>query len=326
MGVFRGVRSLGRDSFELSFNPVYMHNWMIQHPIVPVLALLGYAALIVGGQWYFATRPAWDWRRSMALWNLLLSTFSAMGFLRTAPALLHNLTHYSLRENFCFNPQQHYGSGTTGMWVQLFILSKFPELIDTFFIVVHKKQLILLHWYHHISVLLYCWHSYVTMAPTGLVFCVMNYAVHSIMYFYYFLMAIHCKPTAFQAVYITVAQISQMVVGVVVTLVGCYLLWWDTPRSSSSSSSSSNRPTTPAATAAGKEENCFLTPDNNVAALLMYGSYLALFVQFFCQRYDLKKRIPPHKPKKVMSMKSKGESGNQGLLLLSAVGRRMKEE
>ncbi len=53
---------------------------------------------------------------------------------------------------FCGNgAREMFGSGSTGLWVQLFILSKFPELLDTFFIVVHKKPLIFLHWYHHMT-------------------------------------------------------------------------------------------------------------------------------------------------------------------------------
>lgn len=53
-----------------------------------------------------------------------------------------------------------------------------------------------IHYSHASSVLLYCWHSYVTKSPSGLFFCAMNYGVHSIMYGYYFLMAIKCKPKA----------------------------------------------------------------------------------------------------------------------------------
>jgi hypothetical protein len=48
--------------------------------------------------------------------------------------------------------------------VQLFILSKFPELVDKFFIVARRRPLLFLHWYHHVAVLLYCWHSYATEA------------------------------------------------------------------------------------------------------------------------------------------------------------------
>lgn len=122
-------------------------------------------------------------------------------------------------------------------------------------------------------------------------FCVMNYAVHSIMYFYYFLMAVKCKPKAFNAVYITLAQISQMVVGVGVTALGCYYLWLD--------------PTFQTAT-------CFLTPDNNVAALLMYGSYLFLFLQFFLQRYYSKKSSNNRKGVTSSSNGATTKSGKNG--------------
>jgi elongation of very long chain fatty acids protein 6 len=261
---------------------------MCAHPAVPILAVLLYGAAIVTGQKYFAQRKQpWDWRKAMAAWNFALSVFSAVGWCRTAPALAHNLWHYSVQDNVCFNPEAHYGSGSTGLWVQLFILSKFPELLDTFFIVIHQKELIFLHWYHHISVLLYCWHSYVTKAPTGLVFCVMNYAVHAIMYFYYFLMAVKRKPKAFKAVYITAAQISQMVVGVAVTLTGCYVLWWNkNPLRPPPSHVGNHHHIEKDGSGAGTyHRHCWLTPHNTAAALLMYGSYLALFVQFFVQRY-----------------------------------------
>ena len=256
----------------MSFDPVYNRDSMIAQPWIPVVAILLYGVGIRYGQAYFAPQPRWDWRISMAAWNLGLSLFSAIGFLRTAPTLWHNFTHYTLQDNFCFDPESHFGSGSTGLWVQLFILSKFPELIDTFFIVIHKKPLIFLHWYHHISVLLYCWHSYVTKAPTGIIFCVMNYAVHAIMYFYYFLMAARIKPKCFNAMYITTAQISQMIVGVLVTIYGCFLLWIQKV----------------------SPDTCWLTPENNFAALLMYGSYLFLFLQFFWQRYDTTTKKPSH--------------------------------
>ena len=139
-------------------------------------------------------------------------------------------------------------------------LDLFSELFDTYFIVIHKKPLIFLHWYHHISVLLYCWHAYTTKAPGGIFFSTMNYAVHAIMYFYYFLMAVKMKPKWFNSIWITVSQISQMVVGVAVTVLGFIL-------------------------APKFEKECALKSENNIAALIMYGSYLLLFLQFFVKRY-----------------------------------------
>jgi elongation of very long chain fatty acids protein 6 len=89
----------------------------------------------------------------------------------------------------------------------------------------------------------------------------MNYAVHAMMYFYYFIMAVKMKPKWFNPVWITVAQISQMVVGVAVTIAGWYMLL------------------------VVKPEHCFTSADTSTAALIMYGSYLFLFMQFFLQRY-----------------------------------------
>lgn len=138
------------------------------------------------------------------------------------------------------------------------------ELIDTFFIIIHKKPLIFLHWYHHITVLLYCWHSYVTKSPYGLYFVTMNYAVHAIMYGYYFLMAVKLKPKWLNAMFITGAQISQMVVGIVVTVFAFYFYHTE-----------------------NDERNpCFIQRENNIAAFIMYGSYLFLFMQFFTVRYQ----------------------------------------
>jgi len=44
-----------------------------------------------------------------------------------------------------------------------------------------------LHWYHHITVLLFCWHSYAVTSSTGLYFVAMNFSVHAVMYGYYYL-------------------------------------------------------------------------------------------------------------------------------------------
>jgi len=69
------------------------------------------------------------------------------------------------------------------------------------------------------------------------------------------------KPKWLNAMFITTAQISQMVVGVVITILSFYYY-------------SVESPTT-----------CNIQKQNNIAAFIMYGSYLFLFAQFFVARY-----------------------------------------
>merc|ERR1712113_239540 len=78
---------------------------------------------------------------------------------------------------------------------------------------------IALQWWHHSTVLLYCWHSYSVSIATGMWFCCMNYAVHSVMYGYFAITATkYRKLVSPFAIFITLAQLLQMVVGMYVTV------------------------------------------------------------------------------------------------------------
>jgi elongation of very long chain fatty acids protein 6 len=156
------------------------NNWA-----VPTTCVVVYLLWCYFGQKFMASvdyKKIWDTRQLLAFWNLLLATFSFIGAFRTVPHLLFNMSNTPFVDTICTPPDHEWGVGATGLWVQLFILSKIPELIDTFFIVQRKRPLIFLHWYHHVTVLLYCWHSYSTEASQALYFVAMNYSVHAVMY------------------------------------------------------------------------------------------------------------------------------------------------
>jgi len=165
----------------------------------------------------------------------------------------------SYEETVCSDPHITYGGGPCGLWTVFFIVSKIPELIDTVFIVLRKRDLIFLHWYHHITVLLYCWHAYSTGAGSGLYFVAMNYSVHALMYAYFCMQALKMVPKNFPAYLITIAQIAQMFVGTGV----CVSCWYfHTYRT-----------------------NCHNDYYNLIAGALMYGSYLYLFVEFAFKKF-----------------------------------------
>ena len=165
----------------------------------------------------------------------------------------------SFEQTVCTNPSDSWGVGPSGFWVMLFIYSKVPELIDTVFIVLRKRPLIFLHWYHHVTVLLFCWSAYSTMAASGLYFVAMNYTVHALMYGYYCLQALNVCPKSFPAILITLSQIAQMFIGTGVCISCWYYLL--------------------------NGRTCANDFTNLVAGALMYGSYLYLFVDFAVRRY-----------------------------------------
>ena len=67
------------------------------------------------------------------------------------------------------------------LWVALFIYSKFFELIDTVLLLLASRSVILLHWWHHLTVLLYCWHAYSTRPGTGLWYAAMNHGAPTLL-------------------------------------------------------------------------------------------------------------------------------------------------
>lgn len=200
----------------------------------------------------------------LSFWNLTLSIFSFCGMIRTVPEILYRLHTESFISTITTPSLTSWGVGATGLWVQLFVFSKFPELFDTLFLVIRKKPVIFLHWYHHVTVLLYCWHSYVTEAPQSLYFVAMNYSVHSMMYGYYCLMNLKMKPKWLSPIYITIMQITQMILGVTIQLYSSfhYLTNSDSP----------------------------MNAGNLIGGGLMYLSYLGLFINFAYNRYSVKKK------------------------------------
>lgn len=96
------------------------------------------------------------------------------------------------------------------------------------------------------------------------------------MYGYYFLMAVKMRPKWFNPMVVTFMQLSQMFIGVGVTIVAFY--YYSHPVDGMT---------------------CHIRKENNVAAFLMYGSYFYLFAQFFVARYYRVKVKGEVKKKKV---------------------------
>jgi len=223
---------------------------------------LAYLFLIYTGQIYMKNKPRFELRLWLAAWNTLLALFSIFGAIRVLPELIYVISRYGFKYSICNNSNAF---GVVGFWTWAFCFSKLPELIDTVFIVLRKQPLIFLHWYHHASVLIYCWFSYQDYSSTGRWFCGLNYVVHGVMYSYYAFRAMKFRIPRGVAMLITILQLTQMIVG-------CYinLQAWQYKKNG---------------------EVCHVSEENLKYSLIMYATYFLLFAHFFLGAYVLKSSL-----------------------------------
>jgi len=245
-------------------------NWRIA-----LIAVGLYVVMIPSLKGYVARYGKFDVKDLAFCWNSLLSIFSWCGVFACVPVMATTLAEKGLYFTCCA-PCQWYSNNLCGFFVTLFIWSKIFELFDTVLLLAAKKPVIALQWWHHSTVLLYCWHSNSAGIATGLWFAAMNYSVHSVMYGYFAITATkYRKLISPYAIFITLAQLLQMVVGMFVTI-KAVLYQVD-----------------------GKE--CHVNRTNSVLGLLMYFSYFVLFLKLFIDNYVLKKKEEHHLPPKKKS-------------------------
>ncbi|CAF0778546.1 unnamed protein product [Adineta steineri] len=193
-----------------------MYNWWW---LSILYALMYIIAIFVGQRWMRKQNEKFELRGALVLWNTILTIFSFWGACRSVPELIHTLTHHGFVYSIC---DPSFKQGITGLWAWLFMISKFPETIDTLFIVLRRQQLIFLHWYHHASVLVYCFYSYAYFVSTGRWFVSMNYCVHTLMYGYFALRAARIRLPRFFQQFITILQLIQMIIGCMINIAAYY--------------------------------------------------------------------------------------------------------
>ncbi|OXB70719.1 UNVERIFIED_CONTAM: hypothetical protein H355_002100 [Colinus virginianus] len=263
---------------EANFDASFQVKWVRRNYFLAPLAAILYLLFCYFGTRFMKKREPFNLDRPLKWWNLFLSVFSFIGMLRVAPHLLYMLYKWGFEVSICSPPAYTCGHGATGLWMALFTYSKYFELLDTVFLILRKRQLTFLHWYHHVTVLLYTWDGYSVEQPAGIYFIAMNYTVHAAMYLYYFLAAQLRRPLSW-GVYVTVAQISQMFVGVGVTCVSLYYSFALEPRGVWRGLQYLQP----------SKHGHYIDRRNLCYGLLMYSTYFYLFADYFFRRYVLKK-------------------------------------
>jgi hypothetical protein len=107
---------------------------------------------------------------------------------------------------------------TTLYWINLFCISKIPELMDTIFIVLRSKPLILLQYYHHLATLILCYLGIEFLPQNIILAAAMNYTVHAFMYSYFAIVSSGYGCIRRYGFLITILQLLQMIIAVYVLL------------------------------------------------------------------------------------------------------------
>lgn len=242
---------------ELSFDEKRVIPWMNGHWHWSFYYSIIYLVLIYAGQRYMKDKKPYNLRRALCCWSAGLSLFSFYAAFRIYP-VAYKLFYPGIQHAIC-DTSSYVGSNGGGIWCFLFPLSKLPELVDTSFIVLRKQKMVFLHWYHHVTVFIYCWYSYAFPISTGIWFGIINYHVHAIMYAYYAVKASGRSPPRWVAKTITTVQLSQMFGGIFLNYMAIKALL--------------------------ENKTCRMSAFDIGISIFFYASYAVLFGNFFYWTY-----------------------------------------
>lgn len=202
----------------INFNHAKYYHYYYYKNYLFLIAFL-YLPVIFKIKKYMTNLPAFKNKFSnilLGLWNIFLSLGSLVGTYYTLPYMITDIYSNGLENSIC---NGNYRYNNVSHIIALFNISKFLEFIDTLFIVFRKSNLDFLHYYHHIVTCLYCWNSSYLQISTGLYFSSINLFIHSIMYFYYALLAFDIKILVPYKKCITILQTTQMGIGTTVIII-----------------------------------------------------------------------------------------------------------
>ncbi|KAI9202335.1 ELO family [Polychytrium aggregatum] len=178
-----------------------------------------YATTILGLRQYMKNREPFKLVNATAIHNMILCIWSLIMAVGVSYSV-YQVGQVEFRAMFCTLPSHSAARGSLWFWIYVYYISKFYELLDTVILVLKKKPIIFLHWFHHGIVVLMVWiwmYDIAVVTTWGMIF---NTVVHVFMYYYYYAASLG-KSVWFKK-YITSGQIVQFVCSFFFTVVFAY--------------------------------------------------------------------------------------------------------
>ena len=235
-------------------------------PLTSVQAVVtmigGYVLSLPLLQWVMKNRKPIAFPRFMVIHNLFLMTASACLSVGISYFVVRDILKNGFYHSICSadvhdNPYLH-------LFYYINYLLKFYEFLDTYIIILKKKPVIFLHWYHHAITALLTYIQQNDYTPVQWVPIVMNLVVHVVMYSYYLLSSFHFH--VWWKRYLTLFQIVQFIVDLSVCGY-CTIRLYDHPKS------------------------CVGTIRAAYSGMGIIGSYFFLFLNFYRVNYKRKSKV-----------------------------------
>lgn len=207
-------------------------------------------------------RDAMTLRPYCVVHNIFLSVSSLVLFVSLLYIVVDSLKASDLYGIIC--SREMHENGSLHLVYYANYLLKYYELIDTVLLVLKKKPVDTLHFYHHAATLLLVYTQLVFRDTVQWVPIIINLLVHVIMYYYYFLTSIGVRGIWWKK-YLTVFQIIQFVIDLIACW-GAYLSKLFTKR------------------------GCYGEHLGAISGVAIITSYLFLFLDFFQRTYKPKEK------------------------------------
>ncbi|CAO0795327.1 unnamed protein product [Mucor circinelloides] len=233
-----------------------------------IVSCIAYFVIIFGGRELMKHRAPYKLQKLFQLHNLLLTVVSAALLVLIVEQIFPQLYHHGLLYAIC-SPRN---------WTQklellyyLNYLVKYWELIDTVFLVLKKKKLEFLHYYHHSLTMVLCYTQLNGQTTVSWVPITLNLMVHVLMYYYYFRTAAGAK--IWWKKYLTTLQITQFIIDLGIVYFCTYTYF-----------SYTYIPILP------DWGSCAGTETSALFGCALLSSYLLLFINFYRLTYKQKKQ------------------------------------